>query len=200
MTADTIELTTRTGLVVRVRQARGSDDAALRAGFTHLSEDSRYTRFFTAVPQLSGSLLRQLTDLDGENRLAFAVFDPARDSEVGAPDGYGIAVARWIRPDPEVAVAELAVAIIDDYQGRGLGHLLIVGLLVAAERHGVEQLEAFVLASNTAMVRLLTDHGAVERILNDPDPGVRCFVLTVAEALGLATADPGVIAAFAGIA
>ena len=195
-----IELTTRTGLVVRIRQARPDDDAALRAGFAHLSDDSRYTRFFTAVPRLSGSLLRQLTDLDGHHRLAFAVFDPARESEIGWTDGFGIAVARFIRPDPAVPVAELALAIIDEYHGNGLGQLLLAGLIVAAEKHGIEQLQAFVLASNQPMIRLLASYGARELVVGEPAAGVRSYELDVSTAADRALIDPGVVTAFGSIA
>jgi len=197
---DAIELTTRTGLAVRIRQARADDDAALRAGFAHLSNDSRYTRFFTAVPRLSGSLLRQLTDLDGRNRLAFAVFDPARDSEIGRTDGFGIAVARFIRPDPAIPVAELALAIIDEYHRNGLGQLLIAGLIVAADTHGIEQLQAFVLATNEPMIRLLASHGARELVVEEPGAGVRSYELDVSSARDSALIDPRVVTAFGSIA
>lgn len=195
-----VELTTRAGLTVRIRQARKSDDVTLRAGFAHLSDDSRYTRFFTAVPRLSGSLMRQLTDLDGHHRLAFAVFDPARDSEIGGADGFGIAVARFIRPDPAIPVAELAVAIIDEYHGNGLGQLLLAGLIVAAEKHGIEQLQAFVLATNLAMIRLLASHGARELVVEEPDGGVRTYELDVSTALDDARIDARVVTAFREIA
>src|SRR5690606_20802796 len=128
-----VELTTRTGFRVRLRQARHEDDRALQVGFTHLSEESRYARFFTAVPRLAGSLLESLTNIDGHHRMAIAAFDPTRESEVGEPDGYGIAVARYIQADVGSPAAELAIAIIDEYQHLGLGHILLTALEVVAE-------------------------------------------------------------------
>ena len=198
-----IDVTTNSGLVVRIRQARRLDEPTLRAGFGHLSASSRYARFFTAVPQLEGSLLHSLIDLDGNDRLAFAVFDPSVPSEITVPgpagsgdDGYGVAVARFVRSDPTAPTAELAVTIIDDYQGHGLGHLLLAGLVVAARRRGIERLQAFVLASNSAMVHLLQSHGADEVRLAHPDPAVRTFELDVAAPESVGAVDPTVVAAF----
>jgi len=204
-----IIVTTRTGLEVLLRQARPDDGAALRVGFEHLSSDSRYTRFFTAVPRLSGALLHQLTDLDGQTHLAIAAFDPSRPSEVltddGAlppprNDGFGIAVARVIQPDPDIPTAELAVAIIDEYHGVGLGHILMAALIVLAESRHIERLQAFVLATNVAMIHLLQRYGAAEIHLEPHDPGVRTFELKIGLAAGADSAleraggDPELVA------
>ncbi len=174
-----VEVATRSGFTVRLRQARHQDDRALVVGFTHLSEESRYARFFTAVPRLAGSLLESLTNVDGHSRIAIAAFDPARESEVGEPDGYGIAVARWIQADDGSPTAELAIAIIDEYQHLGLGHVLLTALEVVAEARGIERLEAVVLASNLGMTRLLLRHGAHEVHATHPDPGIRVFALDI---------------------
>jgi len=201
-----IDLTTRSGLVVRIRQARQVDESSLRAGFRHLSDASRYSRFFTAVPELEGSLLRSLTDLDGHLRFAFAVFDPAVPSELpsaassGAIDGFGVGVARFIRSDPADTVAELSLAVIDDYHGHGLGHVMLTGLLVAARRHGIDRLQAFVLAGNAAMVHLLQSFGADELHPAHRDPAVRTFEFALDTDRCLESLDPDMVAAFARIA
>ncbi len=205
-----IDLTTRSGLVVRIRQARQVDESSLRAGFRHLSDESRYARFFTAVPELEGSLLRSLTDLDGHRRFAFAVFDPAIPSELpvadatGTIDGFGVGVARFIRSDADAdadgTVAELSIAVIDDYHGRGVGHLMLTGLLVAAQHHGVERLQAFVLTANVAMVHLLQSFGADELHPAHRDPAVRAFEFALDSGRCLESLDPEIVAAFARIA
>ncbi len=172
-----VEVETRSGLRVRIRQAHPGDEELLLVGFSHLSEQSRYNRFFTALPRLSGRLLKQLTDLDGHARVALAVFDPSRPSEVGGPDGFGIAVARYIQADPAVPEAELAIAIIDEYQRHGLGDVLLTALHVVGRAHGLESLYAVVLGMNIGMTRLLVRHGA--KLVHDPedDVGVRRYRL-----------------------
>jgi GNAT superfamily N-acetyltransferase len=172
-----VELTTATGFRVRVRQAREEDEDALLAGFRHLSEASRYARFFTAIPALTARLLETLTDLDGRQRVAIAAFDPSRPSEVGSPDGYGVGVARYIQADPDVPSAELAVTVIDEYQHQGVGDVLLTALELVAAANGIERLEAVVLTSNGGMTRLLQSHGAVDIEPPEPDPGVRWFAI-----------------------
>jgi len=194
-----VELTTATGLTVRVRQARPQDGPALQAGFEHLSDDSRYTRFFTAVPKLSGSLLRQLTDIDGGHTFAFAVFDPRRPSEVGSEDGYGIGVARWIRTKADPTVAELAIAVIDSYHGHRLGSLLMTGLVVSAHVHGITALSAFVLATNQAMINLLLRLGAERQTAEPGEYAVASYLLGVDTAWAGLAADPATIEAFRSI-
>ncbi len=198
-----IDLTTATGLTVRIRQATPQDSAALQAGFEHLSDDSRYTRFFTAVPKLSGSLLRQLTDIDGEHTFAFAVFDPGRPSEVGPndgpEDGYGIGVARWIRTTADPTVAELAIAVIDSYHGHRLGSLLMTGLVVSAHAHGITALSAFVLATNQAMIHLLLRLGAEHQTAEPGEYAVSSYLLGIDTAWASLDADPATIEAFSSI-
>jgi GNAT superfamily N-acetyltransferase len=169
---------------VRIRLARHDDTDALEAGFAHLSEDSRYTRFFTAMPKLSGALLGQLTEIDGVDRVAIAAFDPDRASEVGEDDdGYGIGVGRFIRPTPGGDVAELAVAVIDEYHGRGLGRILMASIVVAAQQRGVARLQAYVLTTNTAMLTMLARLGAVDHDVDDWGHGVRLLEFDVASTL-----------------
>jgi GNAT superfamily N-acetyltransferase len=178
----------------RIRLARHEDAGALQAGFAHLSQDSRYTRFFTAMPKLSGALLGQLTELDGVDRVAIAAFDPDRPSEVGEDDdGYGIGVGRFIRPDSGGDVAELAVAIIDEYHGHGLGRILMASIVVAAQQRGVATLQAYVLNTNSAMLTMLTRLGAVDHDVDDWGHGVRLLELGVDATLSHAFFDDELI-------
>jgi GNAT superfamily N-acetyltransferase len=151
---------------VRLRLARHDDADALEVGFNHLSADSRYTRFFTAMPRLSGSVFERLIDLDGHDRVAIAAFDPDRSSEIGSADGYGIGVGRFVRSERD-DVAELAVAVIDEYQRRGIGRLLLLAVFVAAHVRGITCLQASVLGSNGPMLTLLERLGAVDH--TEPD-------------------------------
>jgi GNAT superfamily N-acetyltransferase len=182
-----VDLPVRDGRV-RIRLADHEDTAALQAGFAHLSEDSRYTRFFTAMPKLSGSVLERLSDVDGRDRVAIAAFDPDRPSEVGAKDGYAIGVGRYIRSVTERDVAELSVAVIDEYHGRGIGRVLLMAVVVAAHLHDVARLQAFVLAMNSPMITMLTELGAVDHT----DPGaydVRLLELEVAPTIERAAVE-----------
>lgn len=170
------------GSRVTIRVATPDDAPALEAGFAHLSDDSRYARFFTAVPKLSGAVLRQLTELDGTTRLAIAAFDPDRPSEVGTDEGFGVAVGRLIAPEDDPTAAELAVAVIDEYHGRGLGRWLVAALVAAAEQVGFTELRGFVLTTNEPMIALFRDLGATVRTDHPPEAGVIEFGVAVADA------------------
>ena len=166
------------GGTIRIRLATPEDAPVLEAGFAHLSDDSRYTRFFTAMPKLPAAMLGRLTDLDGVSRLAIAAFDPTRASEVGTSDGYGIGVARWVRGDDSAGAPELAMTIIDEYHRLGIGRILLDSLVVAAHSREVPSLVAYVLTSNVGMLHLLWSVGAVE-LEGSNDPAVLLFEVDI---------------------
>lgn len=148
----------RDGTPVLLRLLRPSDAEALREGFDQLSPSSRYRRFMTAQPALSDEMVRYLTTVDGENHLAIVagLESPDLKSE------RGVAVARFVRLQNEPDVAEAAVTVIDEFQGRGLGKVLLTTLVRAAIGRGIRKFRAEVLPSNTAVQALLASVGAVE--------------------------------------
>src|SRR6185369_10800690 len=81
------------GTPVRMRLLRPDDRAKLLAGFDRLSDDSRYARFFTAMPRLSDATLDRLLATDGWNHLAIGA--EAGDQPPETAEGLG--VARFIR-------------------------------------------------------------------------------------------------------
>lgn len=151
-----LHATLKDGTRVLVRALRPGDRAELRRGFGRLSLASRRFRFVTPIRRLSEPQLEQLTAVDQVDHVAIG----ARD--VGRRGRPGVAVVRFVRlPAPREAgadartVAEFAVTVIDAYQGRGLGTLLMRLLLQAARSVGVEVLRGYVLEDNTAMLRIL---------------------------------------------
>ena len=86
--------------------------------------------------------------------MAWVALDLAR------PTHPGIAVARYVRLAEDPTIAEPAVTVLDEYQGRGIGTALLVALARSARAHGIEAFRAHVLADNTPMVHLLRGLGA----------------------------------------
>ncbi|MEW6475546.1 MAG: GNAT family N-acetyltransferase [Actinomycetota bacterium] len=158
------------GTDIALRPLGTGDGALLAAGFERLSSRSRYRRFFSPVPKLTDSMLAFLTSVDGFNHRAWgAVID-----EPGGPVGAGI--VRWVRSRKDPAVAEMAVTVIDDYQGRGLGGLLLDVAVLDAFAQGVERFEGLVLGENISSRRMLARGGATLR----PDGGgVLAFTLAL---------------------
>ena len=144
---------------VRIRPARKSDLAAIQAGYLRLSEESRYYRFFSARSKLAVSLASSLTDIDHETHFAWGVFDPAEASEVGDDSGLGVASARLIR-DSDPTSAEAALAVVDAYQGRGIGRFLIELLVATAADLNTSTLRFEILRENRPMIKLMSEMGA----------------------------------------
>ena len=106
-----------------------------------------------AKGSLSAKELAYLTEIDHVDHEAIG----ARDAETGE----GIGVARYVRlPQPEVA--EAAVAVVDEWQHRGLGSELLERLTARARENGVERFHASLFAMNHAMLALFEELGEVE--------------------------------------
>jgi RimJ/RimL family protein N-acetyltransferase len=156
------------GTTVALRPLGPGDGGMLAAGFDRLSDRSRYRRFLSPVPRLTPSMLNFLTSVDGVNHRAWGVLI----DEPGGPVGAG--VARWVRSREDPAVADMAVTVIDDYQGRGLGALLQDVAVSDAFACGIERFEGVVLGENIASRRILARGGAT---LRSEGGGVLAFTL-----------------------
>jgi len=148
-------VTLRDGSHVTVRPIRPQDAAPLRAGFERLSEESRYRRFLSPMQQLSGPMLRYLTEVDHHDHEALVA--------LGA-GGTLLGVARSVRSRSDPRVAEAAVTVADDWQGRGLGTALLGLLADRARAEGIRRFTALMLATNREMIDLFEELGPI-RIL-----------------------------------
>lgn len=124
---------------------------AVDAVFEGLSARSRYQRFHAPTPRLTSSARRVLTDVDGSRHAAVC-------ARIG---GDPIGIARLIKVGE--CGAEIAVAVVDRWQRRGVGRRLLEALTEVAARLGVAELHGDVLPDNEAMLAL------VRKVL----PGVR---------------------------
>jgi RimJ/RimL family protein N-acetyltransferase len=148
----------RDGSAVIVRPIRPTDRDAVLQGFDGLSEQSRYQRFLTPMPELSESQLRYLTEVDHHDHEALIAFD--------ASSGEGIGVGRFVRLDDRIS-AEAAITVVDDWQGRGVGTALAHLLADRARAEGIERLTSLLLASNRQMRDLLASLGPSETTADD---------------------------------
>jgi GNAT superfamily N-acetyltransferase len=150
---DEIRTKLRDGTPVVLRPIRADDKERLAEGLQRLSEGSRFRRFMAPVSGLSDEQLAYLTEIDYYDHFAWVAAPQDR------PD-FGIGVGRYVRLEEDPQLAEAAVTVLDEYQGRGLGTLL-VGLLAATARMaGIERFRAYVLEENDPMLELLRELGA----------------------------------------
>ena len=142
----------RDGSTVMVRPVQSSDASLLADGFARLSERSRRLRFLGEKDNLTVAELRYLTCIDHHNHEALGAL---------SPDGRGIGVARYIRDSEDPSRAEVAVTVVDEWHGRGLGTKLLELLSDRARAEGVDRFTATVASDNMVSSRLLRSAGGV---------------------------------------
>jgi EmrB/QacA subfamily drug resistance transporter len=150
----------RDGSAVLIRQIHSADAPLLADGFARLSARSRQMRFLTPKKELSPAELRYFTDVDHHDHEAIGALDQA--------NGRGVGIARYVRYASDPQAAEIAVTIVDDWQGRGLGAELLSQLSDRARQEGIRRFTALVAAGNTAMTGLLRNISA-EFVRYGPD-------------------------------
>jgi len=138
---------------LEIRPIEPDDKDALAQGFDRLSERSRYRRFLSPRGPLTEAELSYLTEVDHRDHEALVAVEPE--------SGEGVGVARFVRSPEDRHVAELAVAVADDWQGHGVGSLLVAELAKRAREEGIACFTALALAENDAMLGLLEDLGEV---------------------------------------
>jgi len=138
----------RDGSTVRVRAMRPDDDKALLGLFTSLSEESRWLRFFspTKGSALAAEAHRE-TNLD--HTFGLLALSGPEERVVGHAFYAGLDEHR----------AEVAFTIANDFQGRGLGTILLGQLAEVAEANNIQMFEAEVVAANHAMLHVFRESG-----------------------------------------
>jgi RimJ/RimL family protein N-acetyltransferase len=155
----------RDGTSVQLRFLQAEDAERLQAFFYRLSPESIFYRLLEYRSALTDEEARALCDVDGQNRVAIAATVAAEDQEdqeaIVAVARYGVIEAE--SPD----TAESAIVVQDDFQGRGLGTILIRRLVGYARSHGIRQLVATIHYNNAQILRFIERSGLrVERKMN----------------------------------
>jgi acetyltransferase len=115
---------------------------------SRMSQQSRQQRFAFPVVKLSERQLDHLANLDEKDRVAWCAFIPTENGE------KGIGLARYVRLQEDYSVAEFAVAVVDEFQGQGVGTELLGRLIESAKSNSIATLRGYVLAHNREMLAL----------------------------------------------
>lgn len=153
----------RNGRPVFIRAIRPDDKALLADLFSHLSERSVYFRFMSAKRSLSSAELKNLSEVDFRTHVALAATVSGEGGE------QIIGVGRYtLPPRPGARSAEVAFTVIDEFQGLGVGTLLLEHLKDLAVERGIEEFTAEVLSENERMLDVFASAGlGVNRTLRD---------------------------------
>lgn len=141
------------GTKVHVRQIAPEDEPLLHDAVAAMSERTVYFRFFSPLKRLPDALAHRLAVVDYNDRFALVATShrPSGKERI-------VGVARYDRA-VNTDVAEVAVAVIDEYQHRGLGAALLVILARVARQHGIKTFSLIVLPENQQMLGLLRKLG-----------------------------------------
>jgi ribosomal protein S18 acetylase RimI-like enzyme len=141
----------RNGRAIEIRALRQEDRADLIAAVGQFSAQSLYRRFFSLKRGFTQEEVDYFVDVDFIKHVALvATLDES---------GRGIIVggARYISIAP--GTAEVAFAVMDAYQGQGIGSALMRHLCRIGRAAGLAQLNAEVLAENQAMLKVFQNSG-----------------------------------------
>ncbi|AST34088.2 GNAT family N-acetyltransferase (plasmid) [Ralstonia solanacearum] len=180
------------GTIATVRPILPQDAPLAAALVEGLSSESRYARFLVGGGRVSDEMLAAYTQVDYVNHLALVV-------SVADADGGGerlIADGRFVLQD---GVAEFALLVADDWQGKGVGRRLFAMLIRAARAAGAREVFGEVLSMNRRMIVMARDAGF--QVASVPGDATVCTVhLPLAEqpAAASAVAIPFPFAAVAG--
>lgn len=146
----------RDGGTARIRPITVDDADRLVSFYEHVSDESKYYRFFAPYPRLSDKDVHRFTHHDFVDRVGLA-------ATIG---GEFIATVRYDRIDavgrPATAPAdeaEVAFLVQDAHQGRGVASALLEHIAAVARERDIRRFAAEVLPANTKMIKVFTDAG-----------------------------------------
>jgi RimJ/RimL family protein N-acetyltransferase len=152
-----------------VRPIAPTDKRTLATAYSTLSTDSRWLRFSAHAPTLSERDLAYLTEVDHHTHEALVAIDPSTRAFVG--------VARYIAIPGSEGEAEVAVAVDDSRQRRGVATGLLRLLAGRAHAEGVRRFVAVVSEENLRVIGILQRSGALRR----PSAGQRIYVIELSD-------------------
>jgi succinyl-CoA synthetase alpha subunit/RimJ/RimL family protein N-acetyltransferase len=141
------KLILKDGTLCSIRKTKLTEKEKIRELFLQTSAESRYYRFFSATNQLDDKVLDSMLKNDVYNVSLVCI---VRGSIVG--------IANY-NANSDLQSAEVSFLVKDEFQGRGIGTLLLEELAKYAWLRGIKELEAIVLADNYNMIGVFKNSG-----------------------------------------
>ncbi len=146
--------TTRKGLEIFLRPVKITDETILKDFFYDLSEDSMYMRFFSTRRDMPHKRLQEFVVVDWSRKME--ILAVIKENERDRETIIGVGQYELI---PDNYLAEVAIVVRDEYQGRGVGGELLSYLTYIARRDGLLGFTAETLVENKAIVGLFEKMG-----------------------------------------
>ena len=153
---------TKTGLEVFIRPVKPTDETLVQEMFYRQSEETIYNRFFRPVWALPHDKAQNLVNIDYDKEMAII----AAIGQIGHETILGVSLYAF---DQVAGLPEVAITILDDYQGQGLGGLLEFEIARYARAKGFKGLAAVVLENNQALFSLFGKLGPFQTVRLEPD-------------------------------
>ena len=141
----------RDGRTLEVRALKPSDETEMMAAVGRIGAQSLYRRFMGAKRGFSDKERAFFLNVDFVNHVALVAVVKEGDRATIVAGG------RYIVEKP--VMAEVAFAVVDDYQGQGIGAVLLRHLAALAREAGLKEFTAEVLPDNTPMLKVFERSG-----------------------------------------
>src|ERR1700686_5264357 len=154
------------GLTIVVRPLANGDVQTVAAVFERLGTESRRRRFNAAKPCLPAAALEQLARIDSRHHALVAHV---------AGDPHPAAIAQLVRTGRDTA--EVAFAVADEHQHRGIGSALTSMLLDDARAAGITEISALASGDNPAALALIRRTACILEVrLEGPEQAIRAAI------------------------
>lgn len=134
-----------------IRPIQPEDKEGLKQGLAKLSAESKRQRFFSSRKDFTDKELAFFTEVDQHNHIAYVAVSKKADGPHPAGSARCVRDVMHGRPD----FAELAITIVDEYQGQGLGKALLEVLAEKARKENIHFLYGDFSVSNIKILKLL---------------------------------------------
>lgn len=142
----------RDGTVIKIRPVRGEDEPILQQFFEFLSPETVYFRFGLRRINVPHDILARLCQLDYDRDFGFlAVVKEEGKEDVVIGD---VRLNRFANPDH----AEFSFVVADQWQGRGMGTILMDYCMALAEDIGIKTIHMEILKENKSMINFASKY------------------------------------------
>lgn len=151
------------GQEITIRPIRPEDAKIEKSFVDHLSARTKYFRFMGAMQELTQVMLVRFTQIDYDREMAFiaTIKEGLEEKE--------IAVGRYVTyPDGETC--EFAIVVADEWQGKGIGHQIMLDLIRVAQARGLKLMTGDIFSENRDMIAMVKNLGFTIKVsVEDPE-------------------------------